>query len=644
LSIPSFAQNKTSQFEVEIDFPEFFVSKSVYKVPLRLSPKSDTTQSFPKQAIVYINNKPVEVSLDLYGKGNFEVAFSEKTEVNIVCGDYFLSQKVNPIPLWFSVFPSLIAILFALIFKEVILSILLGLLVGSCVISFHVEASILSVVGGFLNVLTHYIIDALASKEHISIIVFSLLIGGMVGVITSNGGMRGVVVKLSRYANDSRSGQLVTWFLGILIFFDDYANTLVVGNTMRPVTDQLKVSREKLAYIVDSTAAPISAIAFITTWIGAELGYIGDGLSKISLEATPYSVFISSLAYSFYPILAILFVPILIWSGREFGPMLKAEQNARNAEPVKEEKVEQMDLSKLRWYNGIVPIVVLILTVMVGIAVTGAENTFEKLSDNGYSGGSSLSEVWQASASINNFGFLKNIGEFVGNADSYTALLWASFLSLVVAVAMTLFQKIMNIEKTIEATIDGFKGMLHALIILTLAWSLAEIMDNLRTVDFITTLVSGNLSPYLLPSLVFVLAALVSFSTGSSWGTMAILFPLVIPITWAMTYDSGWSEQDSLPLFYNAISCVLAGSVFGDHCSPISDTSIISSLASSCNHIQHVRTQIPYALSVAGVSLIVGTLATSIGVPAWLSMLFSIGVLVLIIRIFGKKVEVYSLK
>ncbi len=638
------AQNEITSFNVNVDFPEFFVEGSKYKIPLKLSPLSDSITNFPQKIDVFINGKPQKVGLNILGEGTFEIAFNNRQTVNIVCGNFALSKDINPVPLWFSIIPSLIAIFFALIFKEVILSILLGLLVGSCVISFHIEASLVSVTQGFLNVLTHYIVDALSSKEHISIIIFSMLIGGMVGVITTNGGMRGVVLKLSKYAGDSQSGQMVTWFLGILIFFDDYANTLVVGNTMRPVTDKLKVSREKLAYIVDSTAAPISAIAFITTWIGAELGYIGDGLSKISLEATPYSVFISSLAYSFYPILAILFVGILIWSRREFGPMLVAEQKARKAEAeVVVQNEQKEDLSQYRWYNGIVPIVVLVFTVMVGIAVTGAENTYHKLLEKGYEGASSFGAVWTASSEFNNYGFVKNIGEFVGNADSYVALLWASFLSLVVSVSMTLFQKLKNVEQTIEATINGFKGMLHALIILTLAWSLAEIMDNLRTVDFITSMVSGNLSPYLLPSLIFVLAALVSFSTGSSWGTMAILFPLVIPITWSMTYDAGWEESQALPIFYNAISCVLAGSVFGDHCSPISDTSIISSLASSCNHIQHVRTQIPYALAVALVSLFVGTSGSAIGVPVWLCMILAIVVLIFLVKFLGKKVDIYKL-
>lgn len=225
------------------------------------------------------------------------------------------------IPLWLSIIPPLLAIIIALVFKEVILALFIGIWSGSFIAGGFSLASLGGLISSFFKVLTTYIVGALADADHLSVILFSLLIGGMVALISKNGGMQGVVNSLSKYARSPRSAQFITWLMGIAIFFDDYANTLIVGNTMRSVTDKFKISREKLAYIVDSTAAPVSAIAFITTWIGAELGYIDDGIAKIGLEmdVTPYAIFLSSLKYSFYPILTIIFILIIVHQKKDFA-------------------------------------------------------------------------------------------------------------------------------------------------------------------------------------------------------------------------------------------------------------------------------------------------------------------------------------
>ncbi len=229
-----------------------------------------------------------------------------------------------------SIIPPLIAIIFALGFREVYSALFTGLFVGSVIITYYQGYSFFAAIFyGLFAIIDVYILESLNDSAHLSIIVFSMMIGAMVTLISHNGGMRGVVNILARYARNPRSGQFVTWMLGMAIFFDDYANTLVVGNTMRPVTDRLRISREKLSYIVDSTAAPIAAIAFVTTWIGAELSYIQDGINVIGLNETAYDIFLNSLQFSFYPVLALLFILILVQSNRDFGPMLTAEKNAR---------------------------------------------------------------------------------------------------------------------------------------------------------------------------------------------------------------------------------------------------------------------------------------------------------------------------
>jgi hypothetical protein len=282
------------------------------------------------------------------------------------------SYRARYIPLWLSILPPLVAIGLALIFKEVIASLFAGVWTGAFIAGGLRIESLFYFIESILNVVQRYVIEALADSGHLSVIVFSLLIGGMIAIISRNGGMAGVVLSLSKYANSTRSAQFVTWLLGVAIFFDDYANTLIVGNTMRSVTDKFKISREKLAYIVDSTAAPVSAIAFITTWIGAELGYIDEGMRMIEGfgdGTTPYAIFLSSLKYSFYPVLTLLFILVIIYTKRDFGSMYQAEVRARTTGQVAPalttrleesggENLDPVPGAPLKWYNAFVPVAV----------------------------------------------------------------------------------------------------------------------------------------------------------------------------------------------------------------------------------------------------------------------------------------------
>jgi Na+/H+ antiporter NhaC len=562
-----------------------------------------------------------------YGEATVDVVFKTSRTFTLSVGNFTYGRHVMPIPLWMSVLPPLIAIIMALFFKEVYTALFIGVLVGAFIIYYYQGQYFFEALfNGFFAVLDTYVLDSLLDKSHLSIIIFSMMIGGMVGIITKNGGMKGVVNFLSRYANNARSGQLVTWLLGVLIFFDDYANTLVVGNTMRPITDKLKVSREKLAYIVDSTAAPIASIAFVTTWIGAELSYIQDGIKTLGLDETPYDVFLNSLQYSFYPILTLLFVVILIMRRRDYGPMYAIEVAARSGQIAPKATNPKQDFGgetepdenvKARGYNAIVPVLVVVFGTITGLIITGLQQVGW---DEGLSFGTNLSHV-------------------IGSSDSFSALLWSSLGGVVVALALTVGQRILPLRSSIDALVDGFKSMLTAVLILVLAWSIALITENLHTAEFISgSLIRLDISPYLVPALTFLLAAAIAFSTGSSWGTMAILYPLILPATWYIGIEAGLEYDTAMSIFHNVVSAVLAGSVMGDHCSPISDTTILSSLASSCDHINHVRTQMPYALTVGAVGLLLGTLPAAFGVSALLLFPINIVVLILIIQLVGKPV------
>jgi Na+/H+ antiporter NhaC len=537
---------------------------------------------------------------------------------------------VRRFPMWLSILPPLIAIILALIFREVLLALFAGIWVGGFVVY---GMSLKAFFTGLLAVADTYLVGAMTDTDHIAVILFSMLIGGMVAIISKNGGMAGVVNRLSRYARSARSSQLVTWTLGIAIFFDDYANTLIVGNTMRPVTDRHRISREKLAYIVDSTAAPVAAIAFVTTWVGAELGYIKDAATTLGIQEGAYSLFFRSLEYAYYPVLTLVFILMLILMNRDYGLMHKAETRARTTGAVSNHRpdrrgdarqqqemaeFEAIDPERSRAFNALIPVLVVIFGTVIGLLYTGYN-----------------ADTW-ADPSI---GFFRKLSMTIGDSNSYTALIWASLSGVVVAIALTVSQRIMSLYETMESLVAGFKTMLPAMLILVLAWSLAQVTKELYTAEYLTSLFSGNVSPRWLPEITFFLAAIIAFSTGSSWGTMAILYPLMLPAAWYVSQQHGMSVEETMPIMYNVISVVLAGAVFGDHCSPISDTTILSSLASGCNHIDHVKTQLPYAITVALVANLVCTSLSSWGVHWFLVYIIGAVILWGIIKIFGQKNE-----
>jgi Na+/H+ antiporter NhaC len=564
---------------------------------------------------------------------------------------FHLSQKDNgqvrfrPIPLWLSILPPLVAIGLALVFREVLISLFVGIWSGAFIAGGLQFGSPGFYFTSLWQVVEKYIIYALADADHMAIIVFSTLIGGMVAIISRNGGMAGIVDRLAKYAKNAQSSQLVTWVLGVAIFFDDYANTLIVGNTMRPVTDRFRVSREKLAYIVDSTAAPVAAVAFITTWIGAELGYISDSIGGLEgfQGGTAYAVFLSSLKYSFYPVLTLAFILILIFSKKDLGPMLKAERRARATGQVIRrtttvteeggmEDLEPVPGAPRNWYNAFVPVALVIAVTILGLLVTGFDATYETLVAEGIAvQNAGWSGVWEGMTRLlgAESSLFNKLGMLIGNSNSYTALLWASLTGAVAAILLTLSGRIMKLGDTMNTLVTGFKTMMPALLILTLAWALAATTHELHTATFLSSALAESLNPYWMPVFIFVLAALISFSTGSSWSTMAILYPIAIPTTWAICTAQGVDPATATEILLNVIAVTLAASVLGDHCSPISDTTILSSLASDCNHIDHVRTQLPYALLVGIFSILCG------GISSWLGGGWLVSFVLVVLSLVG---------
>ncbi len=524
-------------------------------------------------------------------------------------------KRIRVIPAWFSLLPPLLAILLALIFRQVLVALLAGIYLGAFFIYDY------NFIAAFFRIADTIIVDMLADKDHILIILFTVMIGGVVGVISANGGTIGMAEVIVKKARTARSGMVASWLMGVAIFFDDYSNSLLVGNMMRPITDKLKISREKLAYIVDSTAAPVTSLVVISTWIGYELGLIGDGLNTIGSHLSAYDVFIRSIPYRFYPIIALFFVLMIAVFRRDFGPMLKAEKFAKEhgIAPVHTNIDDEMatlenKTAKPRWYNAIVPIAVLLVGTIWGLIITG-KNSLE-------------------AAGITNYG----LQQIISSSNSYYALVWGSFAASFVAVIQTVGLKILSLEKTLEAYVKGLRSMLFAVVILVLAWAISQITKEIHTADYIIDLLVGNVDIKLLATLVFLVCAVISFATGTSWGTMAIVMPIVVPLTWEMGVSAGLPVLVINSYLISTIAAVLAGAVFGDHCSPIADTTILSSLASGCNHIAHVRTQLPYALLVGAVSVVFGSLFTSFGFPLLLAYLLIFATLFAVLFFFGKKV------
>jgi Na+/H+ antiporter NhaC len=492
---------------------------------------------------------------------------------------------------------------------------LLGLWLGSTALT---GFSPLGALKGLMDVFTVFIVDALANPDHAAIILFTMMIGGMVGIITRNGGMASIVRVVVSKAKTAIGGQVSVWLMGLMIFFDDYANTLVVGNTARSVTDHLKISREKLAYIVDSTAAPVVCLALVTTWIGYQVSLIDQAMQGIDgLDGmTAYSMFLHSIPYSFYPILAVFFVLMVASSGRDMGPMYAAEVRARkgDVEAKSREDMPAMDGDTLepkpdvpmRPANAFLPIVVLIVSLAAGMFITGE--------------GESITDI-------------------VGSADPYMAMMWASFIGALVAAGLSIGQKILSAHETVDAWYGGARATLFGMIVLILAWSMSAVTSDLNAKGYLISILGDALPVALVPAVVFVLAAITAFSTGTSWGTMGILLPLVLPLTWAVMTVAGVADASGMHIMYSAIACVLAGAVWGDHCSPISDTTVLSSIASGCDHIEHVRTQLPYALLVGTVAIAIGTIPAGYGLPPWISLLVGGGLLVATLRYFGRNAD-----
>ena len=504
--------------------------------------------------------------------------------------------------------PPLVTIFSAFVFRHFIISLLSGIVLGAML--FH---RTLNPAAGLWHAFKDFMLPALFNEFSIFIFLFIAFLMGMVQIMIRCGGIQGMVDAVSRLVRGPRSARLVTFVMGLFIFFDDYTNTMIVGNAMRPLCDRWRISREKLAYLVDSTAAPIAGLAVVSTWIGFEVGQLQVLSEYLCLDRGGYEIFFRLLPFRFYCLFALIVLLASLLLNRDVGPMLRAEQRClaglRDASHEKDPFVSAFaghgpkQSVPCRWANGVLPILIVIISIMCGFLVVGISAGAER-------------GLWHSLA-------LPGTAAVFEQASHYTMQILAvsALLGLLAAAALPVSQRLLSVRETLHAAVSGTAVMKYAAAILVLAWSMKDVCTSLGTAIYITTLLQDVLEPFLIPLIAFAVAAAVSFATGTSWGTMGILLPTIAPVAF---------QLGDIRITFLCLSAILDGAIFGDHCSPISDTTILSSLTSGCSCVNHLETQLPYGLLAvcitAGAHLAVVLLPVSVvavyGAGAGLAALF----------------------
>lgn len=548
------------------------------------------------------------------------VAFAEGTD-NV-------AQNVQRFGFW-TLLPPLVAILLAFVSKNVVLSLFLGVFTGTFLLSLNGSGIFNALLNGFLLIINK-VLSSMADPWNAGVILQCLTIGGVIALISKMGGAKAIAESLAKRAKSPTSVQLITWLLGIIVFFDDYANSLIVGPIMRPIADKMKVSREKLSFIVDATAAPVTGIALISTWVGYEISLIKDGYSAIGQNVNAYGVFVASVPYRFYNILILAFIAFVAISLRDFGPMLKAERRARttgkvlsdNAKPmaaINTKEFEPVKGIKMSIWNAIVPIGVLMMAALLGFYYNGY---------NAIMSGKDKELINLLKTSPMSFDAIR---EAFGASDASVVLFQAALLASLVAIAMGVGKKIFTLGEAIDTWINGMKSLVITGVILLLAWSLSSTIKELGTAQYLVSVLSDEIPRFLLPSIIFVMGSIISFATGTSFGTMGILMPLTIPLAYAI-----YPNPEYMVI---CVSSVLTGAIFGDHCSPISDTTILSSMGTSCDHMDHVNTQIWYSIVVGIITVLFGYIPVGLGVPIYIELPVAIIITALTVYLLGKPVD-----
>lgn len=507
--------------------------------------------------------------------------------------------------------PPLLTIVLAFITKDVVVSLFAGIFSGALIVAFGNPFM------AMLNI-TDIVADNLSDGWNIRIFLFCALLGGLVGMLSRTGATRSFGTWASKKIKNPKTTLLMSWFCGLIIFIDDYFNSLAVGTVMRPIADKNRVSRAKLSWVIDSTAAPVCILMPISSWVVTVMSVIKSSGGFESLGMTEFQFFIRSVPYNLYAILTLIMVLVMIYIGRDYGPMRKSEANAKEGvlwneeygEAPGEVKVEGEEVKKANVWDMLIPIILLIVSAVFFFPFT----TY-------------LMEARASGCTIIEAMHSMSIADAFNNTDASYALLYAALITVALTYVYYLCRRLFKIKEASESLVEGLKSMVPALIILALAWTIGTFIKSspedggLGLASFLSKVVVGGGFPLaLVPFIVFILSGLIAFSTGTSWGTFSIMLPITLPIAVGLGKAKGMDPSSLINMTLMCTAAVLGGGVFGDHASPISDTTILSSTGAGCPHLEHVKTQLPYAGTVAvcsAVGFLVGGLTSSL-VGSWI--------------------------
>lgn len=520
-----------------------------------------------------------------------------------------------------SLLPPAVAVLAAFLWRRIVAALLLGVLVGA-LLAWGPWPHL--VVGCGVH---RFLVGPLTDTFHLQIIGFTLAIVGLIQVMTRSGAVHAVLHHLLRWASTARRTRLTAALMGLVFFFDDYANTVLVGSTMRPATDRQKISREKLAWLVDSTSAPVAGLALLSTWIAFEVGILQDLSQTLELGQDGYTLFLMALPFRFYCFAALMAVFVSSASGRDWGPMWKAERRAAEeglvtapgSQPLTQDGFGgEGGVAAGRVWHALVPFAVLLVMLGVGILRSGSEAVDAAIEAGAIQGMPWELEVWRLA---------------LGEANIAYVLLISALAAGLVAIAAPALSGVLSVRDGMRAWWRAIPLMRVAVAVLVLAWAIKEVCTALETSAFLVSMLSGQVALFLFPLLVFFLSGLVAFGTGTSWGAMAIVLPIAVPVAYALA-----GPEVGLIWVVLTSAAVLDGAIFGDHCSPISDTTVLSSTASGCDHMDHVRTQVPYALSAMLIAATGGYLLAAMGAPPWMSWCILLGLTLALFYGLGRRV------
>ena len=492
-----------------------------------------------------------------------------------------------------SLLPIILAVALAFATGDVILSLFTGYIGGMAMLAVVEGTAASALPGAVLSRACRGIVATASTWDNASVLILCVAVGGMVEVLRCTGGFAVLAGRLVRRINSPRKANIISQLFCTLFFFDDYANALISGPVLQTMTDKAGLSRARLSYIVDSTAAPVAGIAVVSSWVAVEVSVIDEGLALAGLGMSGFELFLHSIPYCFYCLFALAFMLLSSVMGREYGPMLTAEREARRArrEKAADAEAENAPADKRdgrRVFVCVFSVALLLVTVSTAVA----------------------------------------------QADTIFLVLRAALLCGLAAIALAKLLGLSTVGEGIKAWLHGAEALMPTIVILLLAWSLADVVKNLGTVYYVVEIISAGVPAFLVPSLIFVCCCLISFASGS-YGCMFMVMPMAIPIASAVVGAENLTGDSGFLLL--CVASVLSGSIFGDHCSPMTDCTVLAALGSGCNIMEHVRTQLPYAMTVAAVTIVFGTLLTALGMSVWLSLALGCAAMAALLLVIGKK-------